>query len=255
MNVFASLTQIMTILFFLASSVLPGHINQAASGYNLSIEKLDTFVEEQMRRNRIPGMALAITYEDQILYLQGYGDAAPNQPVTPQTPFYIGSVSKSFTALAAMQLSEAGRLDLDAPVQDYLPWFRVADEMASSAITVRHLLNQTSGLAVGAQNAGISPDALMETAARNLKDVRPVQPPGTSFHYYNPNYTVLGLLVETVSGQTYADYLFQHIFTPLDMQNSFTSVDRAKHAGLAQGYGQAFGFPIPRQPTVPHIWL
>ncbi len=65
---------------------------------------------------------------------------------TPQTPFFIGSLTKSFTALAVMQLVEAGKIELDAPVQRYLPWFRVADLWASARMTVRHLLNQTSGL-------------------------------------------------------------------------------------------------------------
>ena len=252
MNLIASLTYRMAILFFMASWGLPGYTNQEVSGSDINVDGLDTYVEGQMRQNQIPGMALAITFGDQILYLQGYGDAAPNQPVTPQTPFYIGSVSKSFTALAAMQLSEAGQLDLDAPVRDYLPWFQVADEAASSTITVRHLLNQTSGLAGGAQiNADISPDAGIEEAVKNLKDVKPVQQPGSSYHYFNPNYTVLGLLVEAASGQSYADYLQQHIFAPLDMPNSFTSAVPARQAGLAQGYGQAFGFPIHRHQ--PHL--
>ena len=96
---------------------------------------------------RIPGLALAIVRGDQIVYLKGYGRAdASGRPVTPQTPFLIGSITKSFTALAVMQLVEAGTVDLDAPVQRYIPWFRVADPRASAQITVRHLLTMTSGL-------------------------------------------------------------------------------------------------------------
>ena len=79
--------------------------------------------------------------------MQGFGQADKSGPeVTPQTPFLIGSVTKSFTALAIMQLSEAGRVQLDAPVQRYLPWWRVADPDASAQVTVRHLLYQVSGL-------------------------------------------------------------------------------------------------------------
>jgi CubicO group peptidase (beta-lactamase class C family) len=93
----------------------------------------------------IPGVALAIVKDDQILYLKGYGQADPSgRPMTPQTPLILGSITKSFTALAVMQLVEAGKVELDAPVQKYIPWFRVADANASAQITVRQLLYQTS---------------------------------------------------------------------------------------------------------------
>ncbi len=79
--------------------------------------------------------------------------------VTPQTPFLLGSTTKSFTALAIMQLVEAGKIELDAPVQRYLPWFRVADPVASAHMTVRHLLIQVSGLST-AVGLRCSPKAL-----------------------------------------------------------------------------------------------
>ena len=81
------------------------------------------------------------------MHQRGFGQARPGgEAPTPQTPFFIGSLTKSITALAVMQLVEAGKVELDAPVQRYLPWFRVADPQASAQMTVRHLLNQTSGL-------------------------------------------------------------------------------------------------------------
>src|SRR5688500_7250573 len=108
---------------------------------------IDHYVESEMQATGIPGLALGIVRGDQIVHLRGFGDADESgRPVTPETPFIMASVGKSFTALAVMQLVEAGELDLDAPVQRYLPWFRVADPNASARITVRHLLNQTSGL-------------------------------------------------------------------------------------------------------------
>ena len=80
----------------------------------------------------LPGLALAIVQDDQVIYQHGFGVAdTTSRPVTPQTPFIIGSLSKSFTALAIMQLVESGKIDLDAPVQRYLPWFRVDDPDAS----------------------------------------------------------------------------------------------------------------------------
>ena len=100
-----------------------------------------------MHRLHIPGASLAIIEGDRIVHMRGFGQARPGgETPTPQTPFFIGSLTKSITALAVMQLVEAGKVELDAPVQRYLPWFRVADPEASAQMTVRHLLNQTSGL-------------------------------------------------------------------------------------------------------------
>src|SRR5262249_22757563 len=100
---------------------------------------IDRFVEHEMAAQRIPGLALGIVENNRVAYPRGFGKADDSgRAVTPQTPFIIGSLSKSFTALAIMQLVEAGKVDLDAPVQRYLPWFRVADEDASRVITVRH---------------------------------------------------------------------------------------------------------------------
>src|SRR5215203_4102085 len=112
-----------------------------------TFEEIDAHIEGQMERLNIPGVALAIVEGDEIAHLRGFGRARPGgEEPTPHTPFIIGSLTKSFTALAVMQLVEAGKVELDAPVQRYLPWFRVADPRASVQITVRHLLNQTSGL-------------------------------------------------------------------------------------------------------------
>ena len=118
-------------------------VTDSASYY----DEIDAYVEQQMHRLKMPGVSLAIVEGDKIVHLRGFGQARPDgEAPTPQTPFFIGSLTKSFTALAVMQLVEAGKIDLDAPVQRYLPWFRVADPQASAQMTVRHLLNQTSGL-------------------------------------------------------------------------------------------------------------
>jgi CubicO group peptidase (beta-lactamase class C family) len=90
--------------------------------------QIDAYMHAQMQDARIPGLALGITHGDQLAHLHGFGAAdSTGRAVTPQTPFLLGSTTKSFTALAIMQLVEAGKIALDAPVQRYLPWFRVAD--------------------------------------------------------------------------------------------------------------------------------
>jgi len=105
--------------------------------------RIDAYVSAQVQDARIPGLALGIIHGDQIAHLHGFGVAdSMGRAVTPQTPFLLGSTTKSFTAFAIMQLVEAGKIAIDAPVRRYLPWFRVADPVASSRITMRHLLNQ-----------------------------------------------------------------------------------------------------------------
>src|SRR5215216_8142369 len=133
----------------LTQALATGNSSSQADGQDF--DAIDAYVHEQMQEMRIPGAALGIVKGDKIVHLEGFGDADDSgREVTPQTPFKIGSTSKSFTALAIMQLVEEDKVKLDAPVQSYIPWFRVADEEASSRITVRHLLNQTSGIPTAA---------------------------------------------------------------------------------------------------------
>jgi CubicO group peptidase (beta-lactamase class C family) len=210
---------------------------------------MDAFVEDRMRRHGIPGIALAVVRGGEVIHARGFGTDGRGQPMTADTPMFIGSVSKSFTGLAVMQLVAQGRIDRDAPVRTYLPWFEVADPDASARITVRHLLSHASGLSDlrYLESLRLPDDASIEELVRDLRRAEPVAPPGSEFHYFNPNYTVLGHLVEVVSGQPYADYLREHVFEPLDMRRTFTEPEAARDAGLARGHLQAFGVPVPRE--------
>ncbi len=227
-----------SVLIF--SPLLPSFSSSAKTDRALDLQVVDSFLQEEVKANRIPGVAVAIVQDDQIIFSKGYGEAFAGKPVTPQTQFYLGSVSKGFTALAIMQLVEQGKLKLDAPVQKYLSWFQVADPNASSKITVRHLLNHTSGLSeAGDPNAGAYTSNL-EEQARLLKSVHPTSAVGSQFVYYNQNYRLLGLLIEQVSGESYGDYIRNHIFEPLGMLDSVA--DPADATNLASGYSRLFGF-------------
>jgi len=210
---------------------------------------IDRFVRSEMDAQRIPGLALGIVQGDRIVHVQGFGQAdRSGRQVTPDTPFLIGSVTKSFTALAIMQLSEAGRVQLDAPVQRYLPWWRVADPEASTQITVRHLLYQVSGLSKATGNAyatsGDTHDSALEDRVRALRDAELTHPVGTTWQYSNANYWTLGMIVQAVSGQSYETYIQQHIFDPLQMRNSYTSRTEAVQHGLPTGHRYWYGFPV-----------
>ena len=210
---------------------------------------IDRYVRSEMDAQRIPGLALGIVQGDRIVHVQGFGEAdRSGRQVTPETPFLIGSVTKSFTALAIMQLSEAGRMQLDAPVQRYLPWWRVADPDASTQITVRHLLYQVSGLSKATGNAyatsGDTHDSALEDRVRALRDAELTEPVGTTWQYSNANYWTLGMIVQAVSGQSYETYIQQHIFNPLQMGNSYTSGTEAVQHGLPTGHRYWYGFPV-----------
>lgn len=210
---------------------------------------LDSAIEAQMSKHGLPGVALAVVEGGQIVYLKGYGTAGNGRPMTPQTQMFIGSQSKSFTALAIAQLAEQGKLDLDAPVQTYLPWFRVADETASRQITLNHLLHHTSGLSDAGYGVLLPLNATLEQAVRSLAKAKPTAPVGLEHQYFNLGYAVLAYIVEIASGQRYADYIQTHIFNPLGMKSS--TADPSTAHNLAQGYSRLFGFPIPMRQEVP----
>ena len=218
-----------------------------ANGDEMDFKTIDKYIVARMRSERIPGLAIVIVKGNQVVYSKGYGDADQSgHPVIPQTPFIIGSISKPFTALAVMQLVEAGKVELDVPVQRYIPWFRVADSHASAQITVRQLLDQTSGLPqILDTHLRTDQDAgALERTVRSFSSVELARPIGT-FGYSNANYQILGLIVQVVSDQPYEDYVKQHIFIPLDMKNSFASQEDALQHGMALGHRWWFGLPVP----------
>lgn len=231
--------------------VRPVLANQAFERFSqkASYKDIDDYIDKQLEALNIPGASLAIIEGNQIVHMKGFGVASPAGEVpTPQTPFFICSLTKSFTSLAVMQLVEAGKIDLDAPVKYYLPWFTHGDPQAAAQIKVR-LLNQTSGLTqttgwVALANFDNSPDA-SEKQARALATFKPNRPAGAEFEYSNMNYNLLGLIIEAASGENYANYVQSHIFAPLDMIHTYTSKAVAKQNGISSGYISWFGFPVP----------
>jgi len=217
---------------------------RVAADSTTDLEAIDTFLQAEFSRNNLPGLAVTITQGEEVVFEQAYGVG-----VSAQTPFFIASLSKSMTALAVMQLVEAGQIDLDAPVQRYLPEFQLADDAAAAQISVRHLLNQTSGLADSGFPEGQLPQP--ETLAgrmESLQSAEVVSAPGAAFHYFNPNYAVLARLVEVVSGEPFDSYLATSVFAPLQMTQtgSFVTAQAAREQvpGLAPGHLMAYGLPF-----------
>jgi len=239
-------TIVRSLLIFCVCLALPGMstvLAEVTPPAGIDYTLLDQTINAQMSKHGLPGVALAVIEDGEIIYLKAYGVDGNGDPLTPQTQVFIGSQSKSFTALAIAQLAEQGKLDLDATVQTYIPWFQVADEDASSQITINHLLHHTSGLSDAGYTVLLPNDTSPEEAVRSLSQARLTAPIGTEFQYFNMGYTVLGYLIEQASGQSYAEYVQEHILAPLGMNAS--TADPGVAPNMPHGYTRLFGFAVP----------
>ncbi len=219
----------------------------AQSNSNDLPEKVDAYITETMHNLPIRGMAVAIVKGDQVLYMQGYGVAnTSNDPVTPQTIFMLESVTKTFTALAIRQLAAAGKINLDAPVQAYIPEFRLADQEVSKEITVQQLVNHTSGISRNEGTAPYlnSPKTTFPEAMDQLARYQSQYQPGEQFEYSNWNYVLLGEIISRASGMSYAEYMQAKILNPLEMNQS-SLADYYTLPEAATGNMISFGLPVP----------
>lgn len=202
-----------------------------------SSEKADALLAGLVETND-PGLAVLVAQDGKILFENGYGlaDRERHVPVTPQTVFLIGSITKQFTATAILKLQEEGKLSVNDKLSKYIPDFPRGDE-----VTLRHLLTHTSGIhsytAVPGFLNGVTNATTIEAIIEAMKKDPYDFDPGTKWLYNNAGYRLLGYIVEKVSGQSYGDFLRENFFQPLGMTN--TGIYRAQ-AGLpheALGYG------------------
>jgi D-alanyl-D-alanine carboxypeptidase len=193
-----------------------------------------------------PAISVAVVENGRIAYAHAFGvaDLATNRAATPETRFRIASVTKMFTAVSVMQLVQGGRVRLDAPLATYLPSAPHASE-----VTIRQLLNHTSGIwnygdeaiRSGRVATPATPAAIVAYAADKPLD----QVPGSKFDYSNTGYVLLGLVVEAVAHQPLAAYEREHIFAPAGMRDT-TSGDPPAGAPVAVGYMDATGTAATR---------
>lgn len=212
-------------------------------------ERIDRFVESERQASGIPGIALAIVHGGQAAHVRGFGDDGRGQAITGDTPFPIGSLTKSFTALLVHQAVDARQLDVDAPVQRVLPWFRVADEAASKRITLRHLLNQTSGFS---RADGIAPllagnRASIDELARGLATVRLNRPVGERYEYSNLNYVLLAAVLQTATGRSWRELMQDRVLRSLAMVHSHVDHAAARRDGMTDVHQIVFGVPVAQE--------
>lgn len=238
----AATAALVAVLWLLAGSTPAAADDDAPSLDAALFAKIDAFLASERQASDIPGLAVVIVAGDRIVHTASMGVAdGSGRPVTADTPFVLASLSKAFTATAVMQLVEAGQVELDAPVQRYVPWFRVADEAASARITIAQLLHHTSGLpSVSVANDDQDGGAL-ERGVHALASEQLLFDPGSGYHYTNADYDVLGFVVQAVSGTAFDRYVEEHIFAPLGMNHSHVLPADAVADGASEGFYRWFG--------------
>ncbi|AVT40142.1 serine hydrolase [Plantactinospora sp. BB1] len=211
------------------------------------LARVESYLRQHMAEVRAPGLAYAVVRADRVVGQGAWGVDGDGNPITPRTPFVLGSVTKSFTALAVMQLVEAGRVELDAPVRRYVRWLRLADESIAARITVRQLLVQNSGLpqvaSMGLTDRYDSTPGALARTVRDLAAVRPTTEPGGVHQYSDANYLILGVLVEEVTGESYGGYLRRQVLDPLGMVGSAATGAEAEAVGVPPGHRYYLGRP------------
>lgn len=216
---------------------------------------VDPIVENAMQEFGLVGLTLGIRQSETAPFVKAYGrnDTVGSMPADPALVYPIGSLTKQFTAASILQLAEAGTLNLDDPISRFIP----GTPNAWAGITVRHLLNHTSGLSDfdAALIASLDKDRAytVEEVLALIKEAAPVPAftPGSAFQYSSVGYGLLGATIERVSGLSYGEYLRQHLFGPIGLDAS--GFDMVYPAGTAQGHAWVAGELQPVAPVHPSI--
>ncbi len=194
-------------------------------------EQLEPVIKRVMQQTETPGFAIAVVEKGKIVYAAGFGvkNITSREAIAPQSLFHMASITKPFVATSIMQLWEAGKIDLDAPVKKYLPYFQLKDERYA-AITVRQMLSHISGMPDVADYEWEKPqydDGALERYVKSLTDKSLIAAPGTKFQYSNMAFEVLGDVIAKVSGKSFEAYVADHILKPLRMRSSTLLVKQA----------------------------
>jgi D-alanyl-D-alanine carboxypeptidase len=208
-----------------------------AGPYAAVFPALDAFAEQFLREMNAPGMTLVLADREAVrrVVTYGYGDLEAHRRVREDELFQIGSISKSFVALALLQLRDEGKLDLQRPIVDYLPWMRIDSRFAP--ITVHHLLTHTTGLPGAGDIFQWDPE-LAHLAA---------YAPGEHFHYNNAMYDMLGILAWTLDGRELPELLRERILRPVGMGSSEPAITADIRERLARNYSPFLADrPYPR---------
>src|SRR6267154_4407972 len=193
--------------------------------------ELEPKIKEEVQQGRLPGFAIGVVKNGKLIYAKGFGVAklGGTTAITSKSLFHMASVTKTFVATAILQLSENAKIDLDAPVIRYLPYFRLDDERYRN-LTIRQMLSHTSGIPDTVTYNWDKPEydaGALERFVRSIADQKLVFAPGEKFAYSNTAYEMLGDVIAKVSGESFEDYVQHNILTPVGMKDSTLLVREA----------------------------
>lgn len=230
--------KILIIMCCISVYFMGGNYNMYAKtkSDNIDYEAVSKELETEIKKNHIPGMSVVVVNSNEVVFSKTYGNCK-----SIDTPFIIGSMSKSFTALSIMRLVEEGRIDINKPISNYIDtslYFKNKED--GDKITVKQLLNQNSGIGTYQKLGSIE-------ITKNYG----------KYEYANANYNLLGKIIESVSNESYSDYVTKNIFEPLEMNHTSATLEGSNKNGLFKGYQNYFGFPISVKPNYPteNSWI
>ncbi|MFW5758602.1 MAG: serine hydrolase domain-containing protein [Bacteroidota bacterium] len=250
--------KIIPILFLLVVLLL----KQGNGQYTINpllADKIDRFYESRMEDNHVVGASLAIVDNGEIVYANGYGFADRENKISasPETIYRVGSITKSFTATAILQLHHHGKLNYHQPLKLYLPGFGIKNPYGKdNQVLIRNVLSHTSGLPGDIMNGFFSttpPD--MQWLMRQVEKHYLVAPVNKGWFYSNVGFGLLGQVISNVSGMSYAEYLKKNIFDPLEMTHSFIKPTDSIRQKMSEGYlkNELFSEPPMRDEAAIHL--
>ncbi|MBX7174237.1 MAG: serine hydrolase [Pyrinomonadaceae bacterium] len=251
---FAAIIFVVSVLTLNFGLLIPSNqiISAQTVKYQKTVALLDNFIKSELADKALPGLSIALVDGDQIIWQQGYGYANPaaKTPITPDTVFRVGSVSKLFTDLAIMQLVEKGKLDLDAPITKYLPDFKPQNPF-KKPITLRQLMSHRAGLVrespVGSYFDSTAPS--LSATVKSLNQTTLVYEPESHTKYSNAGIAVVGYVLEKTQKQLFADYLKKSLLDPLGITQTGFKPTPEINKNLAKAqmwtvFGKTFDAPV-----------
>ena len=205
----------------------------------LDKDKIVKTIQNVMEESSVPGAAVSIFTDKEILFVKGFGvlSMETEQPVVPETPFQIASLTKPLTGTLIMILVEKGFLELDTPIVKYVPEIRFSIPDAEKVITLRMLLNHSTGLQNGGAFEGdTTNDGLRRFIKNQIPEIKFVAEPGVVISYGNPNLNVAGYVAETVMRKPFKELMQTYVFDEIGMENSFFGVNESQKEIMAMNH-------------------
>lgn len=204
---------------------------------------LDAWLPYKIQHNEIPGLSVGIVYKGKLVYKAGFGyaDLKSKIKATPKTCYRIASISKTFTSVAILQLAEKGKLNIDDPVEKYLPWFKAKNKVGDSKnITIKQLLSHTGGVFRDGTTPHWEDDNFptREELRKSVSGKTLVFKNQTHFKYSNFGFALLGQVIEKASGMTYDEYVSLNILNKIGLKNTWPDLTEKNKVTLAKGYSR-----------------